>query len=240
VSEVTATEMLRCESLSSGYDGALVVQDIALTVKTGEVFGILGKNGMGKSTLLKTLIGLVEPSTGHVRINGTEVTGSKPYRIARLGVAYVPQEAAIFQDLTVEENLKLVVSSAKALSSAFEEISDYFPVIPARRKQLAGTLSGGEQKMLLMTRALAIKPMLMLVDEVSEGLQPSMVGKFSRLFSDISKKNATTVVLVEQNVGLLARVAARVALLKSGQISRIEQVADLTDAQAELTNMLWD
>jgi branched-chain amino acid transport system ATP-binding protein len=94
--------------------------------------------------------------------------------------------------------------------------------------------------MLLMTRALAIKPMLMLVDEVSEGLQPSMVGKFSRLFSDISKKNATTVVLVEQNVGLLAQVAARVALLKSGQISRIEQVADLTDAQAELTNMLWD
>jgi branched-chain amino acid transport system ATP-binding protein len=240
VSKATSTEMLRCESLSSGYDGALVVQDIALSVKTGEVFGILGKNGMGKSTLLKTLIGLVEPSMGRVHVNGNEVTGSKPYRIARLGVAYVPQEAAIFQDLTVEENLKLVVSSPKALSSAFEEINDYFPVIPTRRKQLAGTLSGGEQKMLLMTRALAIKPMLMLVDEVSEGLQPSMVGKFSRLFSDISRKNGTTVLLVEQNVGLLGQVAARVALLKSGQIARIERVADLADAQADLTDMLWD
>ncbi|AJY51619.1 MULTISPECIES: ABC transporter ATP-binding protein [Halomonadaceae] len=230
--------VLECRQLSSGYDDATVIDNINIQITEGQVFGILGKNGMGKSTLLKTIMGFLKPINGEIYYADQPIGGLEPQVLARRGIAYIPQEAAIFQDLTVEENLRLGLPSDRLLPSGMEKVAAYFPIIPQRRKQFAGTLSGGEQKMLLMARALMSDPKLMLVDEISEGLQPTMVENITQVLGQVAAKENTSVLLVEQNVRLVTRVAHSVALLEIGRIVQEMQLDDGADNELALTEMM--
>lgn len=209
---------LELNGLSSGYGEAVVVRDVELTIRPGEIFALLGKNGMGKSTLLKTVMGFLPVLGGTVKCFGEDITGVQPYRIARKSIAYTPQEQTLFQDLTVEENLRLALTSDELMKPGLERIGAFFPFVPQRLKQRAGTLSGGEQKMLLVARALMTKPKLILVDEISEGLQPSVIERLAGVFKAEREQSQTAILLIEQHVKFALVVADRYAVLKLGEI----------------------
>ena len=223
---VTLTPALEFEGLESGYDEVPVIVGIDLSLGEGEILTILGKNGMGKSTLLKTIMGFVRISAGTVKIGGEEITGKKPYSIARRSVAYTPQEYTLFQDLTVEENLRLGVSNDRMFADGLDLITEHFPVIPERFKQKAGTLSGGEQRMLLVSRALIAQPRIMLIDEISEGLQPTMVERVANVLKEARRDLGVAILLVEQNLDFALSVADRYAVLKLGEIVDQGNVSD--------------
>ena len=204
--------------LEGGYGESPVLHDVSLDVRAGEIFAILGKNGMGKTTLLKTVMGLLPARTGRVEFLGQDVSGWPAYRITRLGVSYVPQEKSIFQDLSVEENLRLALRDVSRFAEGLERIAEWFPILKSRHGQRAGTLSGGEQKMLLIGRALLTRPRLILVDEISEGLQPAMVTRLQDVLAHERRAHGVTVVLVEQNVGFALALADRYAVLKMGTV----------------------
>ena len=209
---------LELNGLSSGYGEAVVVRDVELTIRPGEIFALLGKNGMGKSTLLKTVMGLLPVLGGTVKCFGEDITGVQPYRIARKSIAYTPQEQTLFHDLTVEENLRLALTSDELMKPGLERIGAFFPFVPQRLKQRAGTLSGGEQKMLLVARALITRPKLMLVDEISEGLQPSVIERLAGVFKAEREQSQTAILLIEQHVKFALAIADRYAVLKLGEI----------------------
>ena len=137
------SQVLEIRGVSSGYGEAIILRDVSLTIAEGEIFALLGKNGMGKSTLLKTALGFLRARSGAIHLLGQDVTGLEPYKVARLSLAYSPQEGALFQELTVEENLRLVQPTNRRLQAGIERISEYFPIISQRLDQKAGTLSGG-------------------------------------------------------------------------------------------------
>jgi branched-chain amino acid transport system ATP-binding protein len=217
---------LELADVRSGYGEAVVVHDVTLAIERGEIFVLLGKNGMGKSTLLKTVMGFLPKLGGSVKVFGEEVGAQAPHRIARKAIAYTPQEQALFQDLTVEENLRLALREDDAFKPGLERVGGYFPFIPQRLKQRAGTLSGGEQKMLLVARALMSGPRLMLVDEISEGLQPSVIERLSEVFKAERAQSQTAILLIEQHVKFALAVADRYAVLKLGEIVDRGSVAD--------------
>jgi branched-chain amino acid transport system ATP-binding protein len=209
---------LSVAGLQGGYGEAYVLHGIDLEIGRGEIFAILGKNGMGKTTLLKTIMGLLSARQGRVELLGEDVSGWPAYRITRLGVSYVPQEKSIFQDLSVEENLRLALRDVSAFDERLNTVAGAFPILKTRPRQRAGTLSGGEQKMLLIGRALLTRPRLVLVDEISEGLQPAMITRLQNVLMDERRAHGVTVVLVEQNVGFALALADRYAVLKVGTI----------------------
>ena len=210
--------LLEVEGVSSGYGEAIVVRDVRLTLAGGEIVALLGKNGMGKSTLLKTTMGFVPARAGRIVLGGRDVTGWPPNRFAREGIAYTPQEQAIFQDLTVAENLRLGLSKPAWFSEEMVRVGEVFPFLRERSRQRAGTLSGGEQKMLLIARAMMARPKLMLVDEISEGLQPSIVKRLVGVLGAERDRTGVAMLLVEQNVRFALDVADRWAVLKLGEI----------------------
>jgi ABC-type branched-subunit amino acid transport system ATPase component len=228
---------LELADVRSGYGEAVVVRDVDLDIRPGEIFVLLGKNGMGKSTLLKTVMGFLPLLGGRVRLFGEEISGLQPHRIARRAIAYTPQEQALFQDLTVEENLRLALRDDRALMPGLERIGTFFPFIPERRKQRAGTLSGGEQKMLLIARALMTRPRLLLVDEISEGLQPSVIDRLADVLRAERNESDTTMLLIEQHVKFALAVADRYAVLKLGEIVDRGAGSD-PGAQASITEHL--
>jgi ABC-type branched-subunit amino acid transport system ATPase component len=209
---------LQIEHLTSGYGEAMVLRDITLTLQQGEVLAVLGKNGMGKSTLLKTIMGFLPPRSGAIRIHGALATGLPPHRLAARSVAYSPQDQAIFQDLSVEENLRLGLRSDRGFASALDRVAALFPFLAQRRRQVAGTLSGGEQKMLIMARALLSRPRLMLVDEISEGLQPSVILRITEVLRTELQGSELSILLIEQNVQFALSVARSYAVLTRGEI----------------------
>ncbi len=217
---------LTVEGLEGGYGESPVLHGVTLAVRPAEIFAILGKNGMGKTTLLKTVMGLLPARSGGVRVLGEDVTGWPPFRITRLGVSYVPQEKSIFQDLSVEENLRLALRKPADFRARLDVVARWFPVLEARQRQRAGTLSGGEQKMLLIGRALLTRPRLVLVDEISEGLQPAMVTRLQDVLADERRANGTTIVLVEQNVSFALALADRYTVLKVGTVVETGRAAD--------------
>jgi branched-chain amino acid transport system ATP-binding protein len=217
---------LDLSGVRSGYGEAVVVRDVELSIQPGEIFVLLGKNGMGKSTLLKTVMGFLPIQSGRVKLFGQDITAQAPHRIARAALAYTPQEQALFQDLTVEDNLRLALRDDGLFLPGLERVGGYFPFIPQRLKQRAGTLSGGEQKMLLVARALMSKPRLMLVDEITEGLQPSVIEKLATVFKAEREQSNTAILLIEQHVNFALAVADRYAVLKLGEIVDRGAVAD--------------
>lgn len=223
--------VLELDRLSCGYGEAVVVREVSLHIGQGEVLALLGKNGMGKSTLLKGIMGFLPRMGGEVRFLGNPIASGKPHGLARQGLAWAPQEQALFQDLTVEENLKLVVRDRALLHEGLERIGSYFPFIPKRLKQKAGTLSGGEQKMLILSRSLMMKPRVLLVDEITEGLQPSVIDRIAGVLIAERQNTSLSVLLVEQHVGFALKVADRFAVLDRGEIADQGRAGDADAAR---------
>ena len=230
---MSAAPALAVAGVSSGYGEALIVRRASFDIAPGEIVALLGKNGMGKSTLLKTVMGyLPVRDGGHVRLFGDDVSGQPPYRIARRAIAYTPQEQALFQDLTVEENLRLGLRDDRTFEAGLARAGQAFAFIPQRRKQRAGTLSGGEQKMLLVARALMSAPRLMLIDEITEGLQPSVIERLAGVLKAQRDEFGTSMLLVEQNVRFALSVADAYLLIKSGEIVARGRVGETGAEQA--------
>ncbi|HEY3597245.1 MAG TPA: ABC transporter ATP-binding protein [Paraburkholderia sp.] len=223
---MNAPTVVKVDALQSGYGEAMVLKGLDLTLARGDVVAILGKNGMGKSTLLKTLMGFIRPHRGEIALFGESTAGMPPNRIARRDVAYIPQEKALFQDLSVEENLKLALARERDFKPLFERIENLFPFLKDRLRQKAGTLSGGEQKMLLVARALIRQPKLILIDEITEGMQPSVIERLVGILRRECESAGTTMLLVEQHVHFAFAVANRYAVLELGEIPAAGATAD--------------
>lgn len=225
---------LDLREITSGYKASVVLRKLSMTVGRGEAVALLGKNGMGKTTLLKTIMGYLPKQTGAIRMNGLDITKLPPHRIARAGIAYAPQEHALFQDLTIRDNLRLGLADASVFDERFAEIEPVFPVFKSRLKQYAGTLSGGEQKMLLVARALMMRPSIILLDEITEGLQPSVIDRLAEALLWERTRHGTTLMLIEQNVPFALAVADRYAVLKQGEIIDFGNAKDEGAAAAVL------
>ncbi|WP_394782138.1 ABC transporter ATP-binding protein [Undibacterium sp.] len=205
-------------SVSSGYKNSMVLHNLSLSINSGDSVALLGKNGMGKTTLLKTIMGYLPKKSGTVCLHGKDVTRFPPFRIARAGIAYAPQEHALFQDLSIKDNLRLGLEDESVFDERFAEITPVFPVFKTRLKQYAGTLSGGEQKMLLVARALLMRPSMILLDEITEGLQPSVIDRLAEALLWERTRHGTTMLIIEQNVPFALKVADRYLVLKQGEI----------------------
>ena len=209
---------LELRAVTSGYKSSLVLRETSVAVARGESVALLGKNGMGKSTLLKTVMGYLPKKHGSVHLAGADITRLPPHRIARLGVAHAPQEQALFADLSIRDNLRLGLERDALFAERFAAIEPVFPLFASRLAQAAGTLSGGEQKMLLVARALMMQPQLLLLDEISEGVQPSVVERIAEALRWERARRGTTMLIVEQNVAFALAVADRYVVIKQGAI----------------------
>jgi ABC-type branched-subunit amino acid transport system ATPase component len=227
--------MLEIKDLRSGYArGADVLKGIHLSVAAGERLAIMGRNGMGKTLLAKTLIGLVKPSGGSITLEGKAVGGFPAHRISNMGVAYVPQGREIFGDFTILENLRMGVIGKPGMGlERLEQIYDWFPILRERQTQRAGTMSGGQMQQLAIARALISRPKLLLLDEPSEGIQPNIVHEIAEKLSAISASEGLTVIVIEQNFEMVEMLAERVAFLENGLITSESSTARLI-AEPEL------
>ncbi|MGG1663344.1 ABC transporter ATP-binding protein [Brevibacillus sp. NRS-1366] len=211
--------ILQVKKLTAGYERTVIIRDIDLEVNHGSIMCLLGRNGVGKSTLLKTIMGVNPKMNGEIKFGEHDLEGYKSFQVAKSGVAYAPQEAAIFPKLTIEQNLLVGFPLKKqSLLEACEDAFRYFPILKQRLNQYAGTLSGGEQKMLLLARAMIRSPKLMLLDEITEGVQPSVIEKMNEALVFINKMQGTTVLLIEQNVHFALRIADSYAVMNQGRI----------------------
>jgi branched-chain amino acid transport system ATP-binding protein len=204
---------------------------VSFTVAKGEIVSLVGANGAGKSTTLRALSGVVRPSTGSIEYDGKSVAGLPSHRIARLGIAHVPEGRGVFTNMSVRENLEMGAytrSSRKEVMESFERVFGLFPRLAERREQLAETLSGGEQQMLAIGRGLVQHPGLLLLDEPSMGLSPLLVSEIFRMIVEINKAG-TTILLVEQNASMALAVANRAYVLETGEIVLEGKASDLRE-----------
>jgi branched-chain amino acid transport system ATP-binding protein len=226
--------LLEVDSLSVWYGPVEALRGISLRVDDGEVVALIGSNGAGKTTTLRTISGLLKPKSGSVRFDGRSIAGVAPHAISRMGVVQVPERRGIFDNLTVEENLALGSYSLRndsSLKRSREHALGLFPVLAQRLKQSAGTLSGGEQQMLALARALIARPRLLLLDEPSLGLAPRIVQNIFRVLADINREG-TTILLVEQNARLALRLAHRAYVLEIGVIQTHGPSSELVASDA--------
>lgn len=222
--------LLQTSALNGGYGGKPVLQGVDIEVNEGEIVAIIGRNGVGKSTLMKTLIGLLPIQRGSIRIRGRQVDGLSAHRRARLGIGYVPQGRDVFPRMTVLENLMVGQSiSGRKLDGKIEEVYHYFPILQERASQRAGTLSGGQQQQLAIGRVLMGGPSLVLLDEPSEGIQPNIVQSIARIMVDLNAKSGLGVVFVEQNIDMIRAMAQRCYVMDKGRITTALTRADLDD-----------
>jgi urea transport system ATP-binding protein len=205
------------EGLRAGYGSATILEEIGFGVLDHGALAIVGRNGMGKSTLLKTVMGYIKPTTGTVTVAGRDVTGWPTYRITRMGVSYAAQEKSLFGELSVEENLS-VGKGRRCPPDVRDEVIGYFPVLGQRLGQKGGTLSGGEQKMLTLAKALVAVPDLLVLDEISDGLGPAVIKAVGVALRGLRERHGCTILMVEQNLDLSLEVADRVAVLKLGTL----------------------
>jgi branched-chain amino acid transport system ATP-binding protein len=211
--------LLEVEGLCSGYGGEQVLQGVDLTLNAGEIVAVIGRNGVGKSTLMRTLTGLLTPSAGTIRIAGRDVTASPANQRALQGIGYIPLGRDVFPDLTVRENLLVGEAAGKGRAAPdYDMIYRFFPILKDRARQRAGTLSGGQQQQLAIGRAMVGHPRLMLLDEPSEGIQPSIIKDISRNVRELNAQTGVTVLLVEQNLDLIVSMAQRGYVMEKGRI----------------------
>ena len=216
--------MLQVDALHAHYAKSHILHGVTLTVEAGEIVCLLGRNGVGKSTTLKSLMGLVKPSAGSVRFKGQDITGLPAYRVARLGLGYVPEERRIFPTISVKENLLMGIKPrlgagprANGKAWTLERVYTFFPRLRERENQRAGTLSGGEQQMLTTGRTLMGNPEVLLVDEPTEGLAPMIVEQVERILTEIHR-DGTPILLVEQALETALGLAHRVYVMSKGEI----------------------
>ena len=221
--------MLEIRGLVAGYGrGASVLRGIDVRVETGDRLAIMGRNGMGKTLLAKTLIGLIRPSAGAIRFAGTEIARLPAHRVSNMGMAYVPQGREIFSELTVLQNLRMgVIGKPGSNMDHLERIHGWFPILKERASQLAGTMSGGQMQQLAIARALIGKPKLLLLDEPSEGIQPNIVHEIAQKLRMICAEDGLTIVVIEQNFDMVEVLAERVAFMENGKIAGEVAVARL-------------
>jgi len=225
---ISGAAMLEVTGLNAFYGGAHILHDVALGVGRGEVMALLGRNGAGKSTTLKSIMGLVRPRSGRVVYEGRDLAGEKPYLICRAGIGYVPEDRRIFKDLTVMENLEVGARAARAGAPRWtiERLVRLFPNLGERRHNAGGRLSGGEQQMLTIARTLMGNPALILLDEPSEGIAPVIVEDLARTIS-VLKAEGLTVLICEQNLHFARAVADRAAIIERGAIRYVGAMAEL-------------
>ncbi len=211
--------MLEVNSINVYYGPIHAIKDLSFEVKSGEIVALIGANGAGKSTVLKTMSGLLRSKTGSIVFDGKDIKKTEAHRIVRDGLAQVPEGRRIFLQMTVLENLEMGAYTQKTVSDAeLENIFKLFPRLKERSKQIAGTLSGGEQQMLAMGRALMSKPKLLMLDEPSMGLAPLIVEQIFEIIESLNRAG-TTILLVEQNAGKALEIANRAYVLETGEIT---------------------
>ena len=211
--------LLSATDLRSGYGTSDVLQDVEIGVEKGEVVGVLGRNGVGKTTLMKTLMGILPARGGRVVFRETDISTFSADQRARLGVGYVPQGRGIFPDMTIRENLLMGgLVNIERRSLDFDLVYRHFPFLKKRLSQRGGTLSGGQQAMLAIARALIGGPDLLLLDEPSDGVQPSIVHEIGRFIRDLNREHGLTVLIVEQNIELMQSVGKRAYALDKGRV----------------------
>jgi branched-chain amino acid transport system ATP-binding protein len=221
-------ELLAVTGLNVSYGESKVLFDVNLMIGPNEIVACVGRNGAGKTTLLKSIAGFLKLKAGAVTCNRVDLVGRMPYDIAKMGIKYVPQDKKVFSDLTVRENLELGSYATKDYN--WDRVTDYFPRLKVLMDRKAGFLSGGERQMLMIARALLGSPKLLLVDEPTEGLAPSVVSHLREVFRELSKGAA--LMIVEQNLPLVCAISSRVYALKEGRI-----VAELADGASIRTDV---
>ncbi len=216
-------EILTVRGLNVSYGESKVLFDIDLSVRASQVVACVGRNGAGKTTLLKSIAGFLKPLAGSITSGDTNLIGRRSYDIAKMGIKYVPQDKKVFSDLTVRENLEL--GSYATQDYNWDRVTDYFPKLKSLMDRKAGYLSGGERQMLMIGRALLGSPKVLLIDEPTEGLAPSIVAHLRSVFAELSKNAA--LVIVEQNLPLVCAISSKVYAIKEGRI-----VAELADRES--------
>jgi branched-chain amino acid transport system ATP-binding protein len=233
--------LVRLDGIHTYYGKSHILHGVSLEVSAGEVVGLLGRNGVGKSTTLKTVMGLVQPTEGTVSLEGRPITRMPAYRLARLGIGYVPEDRRIFRLLTVSENLRTGLDrhgvTEERKRTLLDKVYEYFPVLAERRNQAGGTLSGGEQQMLAIARAMMLEPKIILLDEPTEGLMPRMVGQISQII-DVLHRDGVAILLVEQNVPLTLAASQRVYIMEKGIVRHHAPAADLRHDDAVIHQYL--
>lgn len=211
--------ILDLRDVHAHYGKSHILQGVSFNVRKGEAVSLLGRNGSGRSTTLKAVMGLVPPTRGEVLLNGRNIAGLRPFHICREGVGFVPEEREIFLNLTVDENLEMgrQRGAPGATKWSVEQMFDYFPRLKERRNTRAGSLSGGEQQMLTMCRTLLGNPLVILIDEPTEGLAPKIVAVVGEMIRDINR-HGVSVVLVEQKLTIALKVSDRVCVMGHGRI----------------------
>jgi branched-chain amino acid transport system ATP-binding protein len=223
-----SSALLEVDRLCAGYGRAQILFDVGLQVGAGEAVALLGRNGAGKSTTLKTIMGLIEPTSGTVRFGGHDITGWPSHRIARLGLGWVPEDRRIFTDLTVLQNLEVGRQAARGQSAPWtvQRLFELFPNLAAMPDRPGASMSGGEQQMLTVARTLMGNPQLVLFDEPSEGVAPVIVEQMARSINEM-KRQGLAVLVCEQNLEFVAAICDRACVLEKGQVRFDGSMADL-------------
>lgn len=220
--------LLEVREINTFYGISHILFDVSLEIDKGEAVCILGRNGVGKTTTLRSIIGLTPPRSGSIVFLGVEIRGKQPFEIARLGIGFVPEDRIIFPDLTVRENLEMGIKRKDRGGWPLERVYEMFPLLKEREKQMGGTLSGGEQQMLTIARTLMGNPQLLLLDEPSEGLAPMIVKEVENQVRHL-KTEGMPILLSEQNSNFIMKLSNRAYILEKGQIRWKGEVSELKD-----------
>ena len=237
---MTKELLLKIDNVSSGYGSTIIVNDFSFDVEKGQILAITGSNGMGKTTLMKTIMGLIDVRKGSIFFKNEDITNSSPDYRSKSGIGYVPQGREIFSALTVEQNIMLPIYTRKKPSfnvlEKLEEIYSLFPILKEKRSANGSSLSGGQQQQLAIARALIFDPEIIILDEPAEGIQPSIVSFIGKILIDLSKNSKKTFIVVEQNISLISQLNSDCILvekgvftkkLKSSEINSVEKARDL-------------
>ncbi|RUP10720.1 ABC transporter ATP-binding protein [Hyphomicrobium sp.] len=222
---------LNIASLKSGYGSVRIINDFSMTVDRGEIVAVIGRNGVGKTTLMKTIIGNIRTSGGTIEFMSRDITPLSPPVRARLGIGYVPQGRGIFSKLTVEGNLMLGMGVGNSREANLDRAFEFFPVLKKRLSQAAGSMSGGEQQQLAIARILVGAPQIMLLDEPSEGIQPNIVQEIGSTIRRLRREENLTIIIVEQNLNLIQAVADRCIVMDRGAAVATLKPSDLDDPE---------
>jgi urea transport system ATP-binding protein len=221
--------MLELTELDAFYGNSRALQNINLNVGSGEFLSVLGRNGVGKTTLMRSILGLMDRVTGRLTLDGTDISKLRTYQRAKAGISYVPQGRGILPHFTVRENLTLGTFAARAPNGIEDWVIELFPVLKEFLNRRGGNLSGGQQQQLAIARALLAQPKVILLDEPTEGIQPNIVEQIEAVVMRLNREHRITVILVEQNVAFARRASDRFALLEKGKVVAKGAIAELTD-----------
>lgn len=222
--------LLEVVGVESGYGGGRVLNGVTFGIDRGEIVALIGRNGVGKTTLMRSLMGQIPLQGGTVKLDGVEIGHDKPYARAQKGVGYVPQGREVFASLTVAENLHVGTKANPVNAGVMQDrVLEYFPVLRSRLRQKAGTMSGGEQQQLAIARALISSPKVLLLDEPSEGIQPSIVNLIGETLTKIAAETGIGVLLIEQDMGMVEHISTRCCVMDKGRIVDVLSRAELGD-----------